>query len=439
MTAAGKWNLKRAERETNKGFSLVEVLVCIAILAIVSIPILSGMRLSAKLNNDAHKTQKVTAYAQAELEKIKVLSAEEYKKWITDNGGEVVPITTGEIFEKSEKIKNDFITRHPGETFQADKLKQLFEPFECRIKDIKIGNQAYQARILFEPAEYSKMNKGSSLYAYNINVTALGDVAEADGAVFPVISDELTQYEGIQDENGETMPAVVFNIHNRLEAKGITANLADIGKGMTKTFEIEIITETDQVKVKANLMYEYGGVKLQYQVYNASYRYTPTVADASKPEVKEEPGEKGGGNVFLFARPLQCLKALPTESRHCYNSLQITRSGDTSIPIQVYLVRGYYEDSSGSKKEYNFDEIKVDGNTYLPSAGGNMSGFMKSNTLTFYTNIKKSKWDLNNERDEEERMIGKGEYDARAYGVTIEILNEDGEAQAHMETVKVER
>ena len=55
----------------NKGFTIVEVIIAVAMLAIVSIPILGSFAQSAKYNAKARNIQKATIAAQTVMEDIK--------------------------------------------------------------------------------------------------------------------------------------------------------------------------------------------------------------------------------------------------------------------------------------------------------------------------------------------------------------------------------
>lgn len=58
----------KKEKLNNKGFSLVEVLLCIAIISIVCVAVMNGFSIAARLNVKADSVQRVTAFAQKLLE-----------------------------------------------------------------------------------------------------------------------------------------------------------------------------------------------------------------------------------------------------------------------------------------------------------------------------------------------------------------------------------
>jgi len=66
--------LTRKFNRGNKGFSLVEVLVAIAILAIITLPILSSFASAAKINSNARKQENANTLSQKIIEEFKSLS-----------------------------------------------------------------------------------------------------------------------------------------------------------------------------------------------------------------------------------------------------------------------------------------------------------------------------------------------------------------------------
>ena len=63
-------------KQSNKGFTLVEVLVAIVILAIIVVPLLSAFVVSARTNAKARQTMRATTLAQNIMEELKAHSLE---------------------------------------------------------------------------------------------------------------------------------------------------------------------------------------------------------------------------------------------------------------------------------------------------------------------------------------------------------------------------
>ena len=94
--------------------------------------------------------------------------------------------------------------------------------------------------------------------------------------------------------------------------------------------------------------------------------------------------------------------------------------------------------------DYNFDEITIFGINYFSSESYYKNGEINNgNAGSFYTNIKSNLWDrsgmIDADASELEKMIGKGNYEARCYKITVELLDEDGEAAVRVESTKIEK
>ncbi len=68
----------KLKRVTDKGFSLIEVLVAMVILAIISLPILSAFMSAAKVNLKARQQENATAVGQKIIEGVKAKTVEQY-------------------------------------------------------------------------------------------------------------------------------------------------------------------------------------------------------------------------------------------------------------------------------------------------------------------------------------------------------------------------
>lgn len=411
----------------DQGFSLIEVLVCIALIALVCVPLFSGMRLSATLNNKAHYTQLVTAYAQEELENVKSLSVEKYTAPYIAGGADADGvtysyITSGTVWEELNDQATAIMNKMSSSvSLTPEQQKNLFAPFICEKKNIKIGGKNYMMRVKFMPAEYSRYDQSS---AANVNVAGFYHVAEADAVRFPVIADEINLYDDTSIEL----------LIGKLKEQGETKTDLDIMADMKKKVEVqikspdaEVAGENEKMSVRCDVTYAYPAeaprAEVSYCVYKGSYDIYPAIGS-------EGAGTESGGNVFLFARAFRSLNNL------CKNELIVTSNGDTNI----FFVLGR---ESESDDFYNFNTVTVNGASYSSDydvkvlVPGEMS--VPGTNGMFYCNIKQNAEKLN--VSEEYQTIGTENYQAIGYAIEIEMFDQEDEniRVAHMEASKIEK
>lgn len=410
---------------SNEGFSLVEVLVCIALIALICVPLFSGMRVSATLNNKAHYTQLVTAYAQEELENIKSLPVEKYiEPYEAANvvdGVSYAYITSGTEWEALNDRATDIMANmSPAVSLTAEQKKNLFTPFICEKKDIEISGKKYTMHVKFMPAEYSRYDQSS---AANVNVAGFYNVAEADAARFPVIADEINLYDS----------TCVAGLIEKLKEQGETKTDADVMADMKKRVVVEIVspapadgTGTAKMTVRCDVTYSYPAglprAEVSYCVYKGSYDIYPATGAMA--------GTESGGNAFLFARAFRSLNNL------CVNELVINSTGDTN----VFFVLGRETEADAL---YNFNSIELNGANYSSNydvkalVPGEMS--IPGTNGMFYCNIKQNLEILST--SEEYRTIGTENYKAIGYAVEVDVFDqEDGNTRvAHLEATKIDK
>lgn len=437
----------------NRGFSLVELLVCIAILALISVPILAGFRTSAYYVNHAHKTQKVTAYAQEVLETVKSVEVDEFKSMIlsaVDEDGN----STGSVDE------TDIDT-----TLQAQYdsySDEFFKKIKCRQTDIEIGGSMYDMEVVFDPVDYSQ-KKASSEDAFSLtsandaNVYAVNKVDDVDGMLFPVIADEISQYEG----SVSNPSAVLYNLRGMLKKAQTDgadegAQISEIYSNLTKKVKITIWNDSpgstaslgdgseyiqNTIKVSCDVTYESecGGVALKqvYNVFSGNYELLGKLVAGS---TTVEEWEKGG-NIYIFAKAYQdqYLGGNPKA-----NIVEIENNYSGPGKLNIYLVRGYYYDADpvttepSNKRGLQFDEVYV--NTYayshIPEASPLAGEWSDGNTY-FHTNIKGMITGRVLQSSDFEQTIGMKKPSLRCYAVSIRIMEQDtGKEVAHIETTK---
>ncbi len=434
-------------RIADQGFSLVEVLVCIALLAVISVPVFASIKTAVKLNFNAHNTQMLTTYLQEELEIVKALSVESYTKRMAGKSITPTEITDGStftaIYDRAVAAQNSF-----GDlsSLTAEQKKELFTPFYFEQSPVEVGGETYRMRVFYEPAPYSVANTGGSWSSSDINISSLTGMVEADASKYPVIMDEINQYEG----NNGTTDTIIKDLQARLNALGIDKTDAEVTAQMKKQTDVSVTMQPDgaggkQVCVTCDVTYSCDAAEIYYRVYNGYYPYAPTVAQkAADPAIMDGVGETSGGNVFIFAKAYQPQGIAVTESAHCNNVINITGGNDADAPVNVYLIRGHVLDSTNTyKTDYNFDEVNINSVNFLNSADMLARGECNFGDGKFVTNIHSASWNRSGNKDSDEseleKLVGGGDYDARCYQVTIELIDAAGNVAASVDSTKVDR
>lgn len=107
--------------KNNSGFTLVELLISIAILTIIVIPALNSMLLSARLNMNAKQNHKATMVAENLMEKLKADKFEKIESWDGINN-----LSTGDVKEYRLESYSDQGSRYNVE-IKMDPTSALYK------------------------------------------------------------------------------------------------------------------------------------------------------------------------------------------------------------------------------------------------------------------------------------------------------------------------
>lgn len=128
------------EKEENKGFTLVELLVCVAILAIISVPLLNSFFVAGKTNEKAKEIQRTTTLAQNIMETVKGQNLSQLK--ILFGSSNLIGLNLNEPYD----ITNSFV-----EVKSEDLVNGRYEYCIKRVKD---GIGEYDVYITLNSALY---------------------------------------------------------------------------------------------------------------------------------------------------------------------------------------------------------------------------------------------------------------------------------------------
>lgn len=422
----------------NQGFSLIEVLVCVAILAIISIPIFKSFGTSAILNSKAHYTQKVTAYAQKEMETIKSMSIAQYKTKVSgylDEDGASSGTVEVTLTDEGETQKNAAPSDYPAE---------LFETVSCTRDNIKIGNKKYLMSMTINPVPYSIVNdltadEAVEADASDTNVYGALDITEVDNVNFPVVSDEINRF----DSGAEGPGAAIHNLLGRIKESDLSGYGADEASRLRAIYDKTVKTVTVKIKdtsdggirIDCDVSYKLDGtdIVLTYNVYSGTYKLEAKLdGDGNFSEWVS------GGNIFIFARAYADL-FYGGSTAPLKNEINIINEYTGAYPLNVYLVRGYYydKDSNGiviNKRGVNFDQVQVAGVNYysgLPYGSADLTGELPKEAtdgiINFYTNIKGKPAKVLTEQEMNATVgIGNGKLRCAEINIIVQEKKEDG-------------
>lgn len=435
-----------------KGFSLVEVLICIALLVLICVPLFATLELSADNSRRAHHTQMETEYAQEIMETLKSTELEVFTAEIEaaiDEAGN----PSGEVKSKLDTAAKEKFAGYDDPTIYGD---ELFEVITCTQKNIRIGGKLYDMSIELNPVIYSDTDANAGDKAANVNTFAVVNINEIDGLKFPVISDEINSYEATEGANAS---AVLYNLlaqvrESQLSSLGENTNehLLTIYENTVKTVNVKIsdtgATETEvtiggvtyiknSIKVVCDVSYEmsYGGVSVK-QVYNVySGIFELKGEKTTTPSGENVKSWETGGDVYIFARAYNERVGVCAGHMLGANNIVIENTYSGTGDINVYLVAGRYSNGSG----VHFNNVKVDGSTYCnsPSHTEILLGEGKYDNTRFHTNIKGMITSIAIASETEIATIGRDKPKLRCYEVLLTLTEQDtGKLVTHITSTK---
>ena len=260
----------------NKGFSLIELLISIAILAIMLAPLLNNFVTAAKVSVKAKKIQNETFLAQNILEEVKAQSiydiANEYNFpgdfGILDNVSELKwknGISIADGYEAVvEAQKSSIRTSTPdglgGNTIQYELVVRKNVPYFFAKKNIVYGDKEYDALITIDSTKYIETDPTNEL----------GDKIGYNTVKLPMISEINTSKNilAVQSYETELAIATLYGKHIAYCAEQIAFhsedvppfsitqyNVDDIENSLHKNMNINITKKMNETEVKVTFVY----------------------------------------------------------------------------------------------------------------------------------------------------------------------------------------
>ena len=249
----------------NSGLSIVEVLVAVAILAIVFVPLLKTFTQASTINARAQKLQNVTSLAEGVMEDVKGKSIQELHDLAV------------------ERADVSFLPLDEDGTLTKGNLKNV-PPYTVTYENVTATQGiTYDAVVTIATENYKNKIKGADDIGdvSDANIRELPQINKVDSNKNAVLSWELNKYDNKAIEN--------LAAENSVSGSDIAA-LKDSYKDTAEKYiniEIKEDTDTSSTKVSCEVEYKTGtatGKSLKYLVYTG-YFVEPLISEPAGPDI----------------------------------------------------------------------------------------------------------------------------------------------------------
>lgn len=326
-------------KNDNSGLSIVEVLVAVAILAIVFVPLLKTFTQASTINSKAQKLQNVTSLAEGVMEDVKGKSIQELHDLAVDDA------------------KVSFLPLDEDGTLTKGKLNNV-PPYTVTYENVTATQGiTYDAVVTIATENYKNKDKDADDIGdvSDANIRELPQINKVDSNKNAVLSWELNKYDNKALENLAA---------ENSESDSDAADLKNLYKATAeKHINIEIKDDIDTSSTKVSCEVEYKTGKnasdksLKYLVYTGYF-------------VEPLASEPAGPNIYLF-----------------YTLSENVKDGASNIADPIKKENIKIEDKTTGKK-HNVYFIVQDGINELSTINGsevtiNVSGSGYSETVSY--------------------------------------------------------
>lgn len=342
---------KKQQLNKNAGFSLLEILIAVTILAIITIPMLHMFVTSAKINGKSRITLRATVLAQDVVEGLKAYHIDEIKDQF--NKAEDFELLNASIIAGDCEFKEDTDREKSENGTDADGNPKP-GIYYFILKNAKLENSKFDVLISVDATGYVEGTSSTKHDSY-LNTSEVAKVASTEkNSAYTQEARWLDSMhreilKEIKDKLGVPTSAQDFNVAGLSYKRTINIKLYDDGT---------YVNDEGNVITKTNAMI--------YYMYEFSYggrSYTYSYPDAGDPDPC---GNFEGNNFYLFYYPLYGAETDKIVF-HC----------DQTKPLNLYIAK--QADKTLSDTELNKAE-----NTY--KAVVNVQDVLKDH-FTIHTNL----------------------------------------------------
>ena len=376
----------------NSGLSIVEVLVAVAILAIVFVPLLKTFTQASTINGRAQKLQNVTSLAEGVMEDVKGKSIQELHDLAV------------------ERADVSFLPLDKDGTLTKGNLNNV-PPYTVTYENVTATQGiTYDAVVTIATENYKNKDKDADDIGdvSDANIRELPQINKVDSNKNAVLSWELNKYDNKALEN--------LAAENSVSGSDI-ATLKDSYKNTAEKYiniEIKEDTDTSSTKVSCEVEYKTGknasDKSLKYLVYTG-YFVEPVGSGVSGPDIYlfytlTEKVKDGAGYI---SEPIkkENIKIEDKTTGKKHNVYFIVQDGINKLST----INGSEVTINVSGSGYS-ETISYDKNSIIPDAITLLAGAStpddKSDDVYFFTNLEDKKLFTSKSKD-------------RIYYVTVEI------------------
>ena len=375
----------------NSGLSIVEVLVAVAILAIVFVPLLKTFTQASTINARAQKLQNVTSLAEGVMEDVKGKSIQELHDLAV------------------ERADVSFLPLDEDGTLTKGNLNNV-PPYTVTYENVTATQGiTYDAVVTIATENYKNKDKGADDIGdvSDANIRELPQINKVDSNKNAVLSWELNKYDN--------KALVNLAAENSVSGSDI-ATLKDSYKDTAEKYiniEIKEDTDTSSTKVSCEVEYKTGtasGKSLKYLVYTG-YFVEPLISEPAGPDIYlfytlTEKVKDGAGYI---SEPIkkENIKIEDKTTGKKHNVYFIVQDGINELST----INGSEVTINVSGSGYS-ETISYDKNSIIPSAITLLAGAStpddESDDVFFFTNLEDKKLFTSKSKD-------------RIYYVTVEI------------------
>lgn len=332
----------------NSGLSIVEVLVAVAILAIVFVPLLKTFTQASTINSKAQKLQNVTSLAEGVMEDVKGKSIQELHDLAVDD-----PKVSFLPLDKDGTLTKGNLNNVPPYTVTYENVTATQGITYDAVVTISTDN--YKSTDRSDARKANKLSHNDDIGdVSDANIRELPQINKVDSNKNAVLSWELNKYDNKALEN--------LAAENSVTDSDI-ATLKESYKDTAEKYiniEIKEDTDTSSTKVSCEVEYKTGtasGKSLKYLVYTGYF-------------VEPVASEPAGPDIYLF-----------------YTLSENVKDGASNIADPIKKENIKIEDKTTGKR-HNVYFIVQDGINELSTINGsevtiNVSGSGYSETISY--------------------------------------------------------